>query len=389
MPFIGSLSLLLSTRLSAAATKLKRNLRVFLLLSVIFFFIILRFVVSLFNFLSDPKLRRVGKQHYDKISILIPARNEADNILTLLNSILDQDHPEYEVIILDDNSTDDTYRICQRFANAHPRFSVIKGEPLPDGWLGKNFACHQLAQQATGEYLLFIDADTRIAPGLLNSALHRMQLRKLNLLSVFADAEMRTLAELTVTPLTHYLLLNLLPLQLIYLVKNKIIAEASGQFMLFDAAHYRTNQWHTAVKHKVVEDVDIMRLVKQRKLNGEALLANGLFSSRNFKTYGDAVNGLSRGVLSAFNYNVLSLLFYLIILLGGPLMVVATLDLSLIMFMCGLIILGRIMISLSARQSAWRNMLLHPIQMLNLMLIAFLAIQRYLTKTTVWKGRRV
>jgi hypothetical protein len=93
--------------------------------------------------------------------------------------------------------------------------------------------------------------------------------------------------------------------------------------------------------------------------------------------------------LAAFNYKVLSLLIYLLILLGGPLIIIATLNLNLIVMMCGLIILSRIMISLSAQQSAWKNVLLHPLQMFNLMLMAFLSIQRYLTKTTVWKGRRV
>lgn len=361
----------------------------FIILSVIFFFIILRFVVSLFNFLSDPKLRRVGRQYHNKVSILIPARNEAGDILRLLQSIQQQDYHDYEVIVLDDNSTDDTFAISSEFAADHPKFSVIKGETLPLDWLGKNYACHQLAQKATGNYLLFLDADTKVHPGLINSALHRMQIRDLGLLSLFADADMQTTGEQITIPLSHYLLLNLLPLQLIYLIKSKHIAEASGQFMLFTADDYRNNTWHQQVKHKLVEDVEIMRLVKQSALNGEALLANKLFTSRNFKNYPDALNGLSKNLLSAFNYNVLSLLFYLTVLLGGPLIVIATLNLNLIVFMGGLIILGRIMISLSAGQNAVKNVLLHPLQMVNLMLIAFLSIQRHLTRTTLWKGRRV
>lgn len=360
-----------------------------IVLSVIFFFIILRFVVSLFNFLSDPKLRRVGRQYHNKVSILIPARNEANNILQLLQSIHQQDYHDYEVIILDDNSTDDTFSVCSEFAAAHSKFSVIKGKPLPADWLGKNYACHQLAKTATGEFQLFLDSDTVVQPGLINSALHRMHLKNLSLLSLFADASMPSIGEQAIIPLTHYLLLNLLPLQLVYLIKNKAVAEASGQFMLFTATDYLNNNWHKEVKHRPVEDVEIMRLVKQSGFNGEALLANKLFISRNFKNYPDALNGLSKNLLSAFNYNVLSLLFYLTVLLGGPLIIIATLNLNLIVFMAGLIILGRIMISLLAGQSAFKNVLLHPLQMFNLMLIAFLSIQRHLTRTTLWKGRRV
>jgi chlorobactene glucosyltransferase len=362
---------------------------VFIILSAIFFFIILRFVVSLFNFLSDPKLRRVVKLHQDMVSILVPARNEEANIITLLQSIRQQGYLNYEVIVLDDNSTDNTYALCQEFADNNPRFSVIKGKALPPGWLGKNYACYQLAKKATGAYLLFVDADEQVADGLINSALHRMHLKNLGLLSLFTNQEMRTPGEQMVVPLMHYILLNLLPLQLVYLLRNRRIAAASGQFMMFKATAYHQHQWHREVKQSVVEDVEIMRQVKAAGFNAETLLANKLITCRAYKGYFEAVNGFSRDMLAAFNYNVLSLLIYLIILLGGPLIIIATLNINLIAFMCGLIILSRIMISLTAGQSAWRNVLLHPLQMLSLMLIAFLSIQRHLTRTTVWKGRRV
>ncbi|QKJ33246.1 glycosyltransferase [Mucilaginibacter mali] len=339
--------------------------------------------------MSDPKLRRVHKPYHNKVSILIPARNEAHNILNLLRSIHAQDYHNYEVIILDDNSTDDTLALCEDFAAKHPKCSVIKGKPLPPGWLGKNYACYQLAKKAQGEYLLFLDADEQVADGLINSALHRMHLRDLGMLSLFSNQEMHSLGEHLVVPLMHYILLNLLPLQLVYLVRNRAIAAASGQFMLFEAVAYHRHQWHQQVKQKVVEDVEIMRLVKEEGLRAETLLANRLISCRAYTGYEDALNGFSRDVLAAFNYNVLSLLVYLMILLGGPLIILTTLNTGLIALMCGLIILSRIMISLSAGQSAWKNVLLHPLQMFSLMLISFLSIQRYLTKTTVWKGRRV
>ena len=358
-------------------------------LSVIFFFIILRFVVSLFNFLSDPKLRRVMKPYHDKVSILIPARNEADKILTLLQSIHQQDYQNYEVIILDDNSTDDTFTICSEFATTHPKFSVAKGKALPPDWLGKNYACYQLAKKANGNFLLFLDADEQVSAGLINSALHRMHLKNLGLLSLFTNQQISSTGELLVVPLMHYILLNLLPLQLVYLIKNRAVAAASGQFMLFNAAAYHQQQWHREVKQNVVEDVEIMRLVKAAGYNGEALLANNLIHCHAYNGYVDAVKGFSRDMLAAFNYNVLALLVYLMILLGGPLIVIATLNINLIVFMCGLIILTRIMISLSAGQTVWKHVLLHPVQMFSLMVIGFLSIQQHLTRTTVWKGRRV
>ncbi|GAB3914542.1 glycosyltransferase [Mucilaginibacter boryungensis] len=361
----------------------------FIVLSAIFFFIILRFVVSLFNFLSDPKLRRVVKPYHHLVSILIPARNEEANIIRLLQSIRQQDYQDYEVIVLDDNSTDNTYHLCREFAGNHSKFSIIRGNPLPPDWLGKNYACFQLAKQAKGKLLLFLDADTIIEPGLINSALHRMYVKKLGLLSLFPNQQIQRFGEHLVVPLVHYILLNLLPLQLVYLLRNRMFSAASGQFMLFDAAIYHQHQWHHEVRHKVVEDVEIMRLVKSAGYNAETLLANNLISSRMYHSYREAINGFSKNILAAFNYNVFSLLIFLIILLGGPLIVITTLNLNLIAMLCGLIALNRIMISLTAGQSPWKNVLLHPVQMLSLMVIAFLAIQRYLTRTTVWKGRKV
>ncbi|MEO6149047.1 MAG: glycosyltransferase family 2 protein, partial [Mucilaginibacter sp.] len=315
--------------------------------------------------------------------------NEENDIITLLQSILQQNYQNYEVLVLDDNSTDSTYRVCSDFAAAHPQFTVIKGEALPAGWLGKNYACHQLAQQATGDYFLFLDADEIVYNDLINSAVYRMQLRNLGLLSLFTNQQMTTFGEKAVVPLMHYILLNLLPLRLVYLLRNPLIAAASGQFMLFDAPKYRQNQWHKMVQNKIVEDVEIMKCVKSKNYNGETLLANGMISCRMYKSYGEAVNGFGKNFLAAFNYSIPGFFVYLLLLVAGPLIVIMTLNFQLIFFMVGLIILTRIMISLSAGQNALINVLLHPLQMFNLVVIAFLSVQKHLTKTTVWKGRQV
>jgi chlorobactene glucosyltransferase len=291
--------------------------------------------------------------------------------------------------VYDDDSNDDTYALCVDFAAAHPHFSVIKGLKLPAGWLGKTHACDRLAKKAKGDYFLFMDADEIVGNGLLNSAVHRMQLNKLGLLSLLPNQKMQTLGEKTTVPLMNYMVLNLLPLRLIYLAKTALVATACGQFMLFDAALYQANHWHSKVKDKIVEDAEIMKLVKTRGYNGELLLANGMISCRMYKSYMDGINGFSKNVLALFNYNIISLLLNILLTIVGPMLVIMTLNFPLIFFMAGLIILTRIITSLSSGQSAWQNVLLHPLQMLNIVIISFLSIQKYLTKTVVWKGRQV
>lgn len=350
---------------------------------------ILRFTVTVFNFISNPKLTRVNRQYDDLVSILIPVRNEQDNISSLLESILLQDYPNYEVIVYDDESTDSTYKICSAFAAAHSRFSVIKGTELPAGWLGKNHACHQLAKKATGDYFLFLDADDTVKNGLINSSVYRMQVHKLGLLSLLPNQVMVTAGEKLVVPLVHFLLLNLLPVRLVFLTSQTIFSAACGQFMLFNAAFYRQNNWHQQVKNKVLEDVEIMRMVKSAGYDGEILLANGMITCRMYKNYREAVNGFTKSTLGAFNNNVLAVLLYLLLFIGGPMIVLTTLNLNLVFFMISLIILSRVMISMAAGQKPWLNIILHPMQMINLTLVGLLSVQRHLTKTNVWKGRRI
>lgn len=357
------------------------------IISITLFFTVLRFTVTLFNFISNPKLTRVNRHYTDMVSILIPARDEEANILQLLRSIHQQDYQHYEVIVYDDGSSDNTLNICTEFAAEHPNFKVIKGGKLPPGWTGKNHACFQLAAQARGEFFLFLDADDTINNGLINSAVHRVHLYKLGLLSLFTDQVMKTMGERATVPLLHFLLLNLLPLRLVFLSKNAAFSTACGQFMLFDAAIYRQHQWHQQAKNKVVEDAEIMWLVKSAKYNGEVLLANGMMSCRMYAGYSEAINGFAKNALAAFNYSISGLLVYILLMIAGPLVVIMTFNFNLIFFMAGLIILSRIMISLSSGQNVLYNILLHPIQMFNLVAIAFLSIHRHLTKGNVWKGR--
>lgn len=358
-----------------------------ILIYLIYFFLILRFTVTLFNFISNPKLTKTGKKYTDRVSILIPARDEERNIIDLLESIRDQDYQNFEVIVLDDHSSDQTFKLCVDFCEGDQRFKVVKGNDLPKDWLGKNYACSQLAAMAKGEYLIFLDADETIAEGLINNSIHRMKLNKLSLLSIFTDQVTVTLGERLVVPLMHFLLLNLLPLRLVRLSANPSFSAASGQFMMFDVDNYKTNQWHEQVKGKVVEDIEIMRLIKVNGYKAEALLANGYIHCRMYRSLTEAVEGFSKNFFAGFNYNVFGLFLYLFLVVLGPLAITYFLGIELVMFALSLIVLSRVMISLLSGQSVWRNLLLHPFQLLCMVFISVQSVKKHFTKTILWKGR--
>lgn len=357
------------------------------LLYIIFSFLILRFSVTLFNFISNPKLGNSVKQYDELVSVLIPARNEQADILNLLQSLKSQNYQNIEVIVLDDSSSDATLQISRDFCATDNRFKTIIGNPLPNNWLGKNYACHQLAQQAKGNYLLFLDADETVKNNLINNALHRMVLGKLALLSLFANQITLTLGEKLVVPLMHYLLLNLLPLRLVKLSSNPAFAAASGQFMFFNAQIYKQNLWHQQVKNKVVEDIEIMKTIKQNGFTGETLLANHFLYCRMYKSYKQSLNGFSKNLLAGFGGSVLGLLaFVLLICFGLPFISIYA-NTGLMVFALILIISNRLLISMLSNQHIFYNIILNCGQIVTLLLLTIISIYKSLTKKQVWKGR--
>ena len=352
-------------------------------------FLVIRFSVTVFNFLSNPKLPRVVKHYDDKVSILIPARNEAADILELLLSIKNQDYTNYEVIVLDDNSDDNTFGVVENFCLTNPQFKVVSGKALPQNWLGKNYACHQLSELATGKYLLFIDADESVKRGLINSLINRMEIGGLALLSVFTNQTIKSIGEWLTVPLMHFILLNLLPLRLVKLSKNPAFSAASGQCMFFNANNYKENHWHERVKHQVVEDVEIMKLVKQEKFNAEALLANGLIYCRMYQNLGESLNGFSKNLLAGFGNNIIILLLYQLLVTVGPVILILNFNIALLVLPLTLIVLTRMMISYLSGQNVLINLILHPLQMLFFLIISFISIKKHIFKTSTWKGRTI
>jgi glycosyltransferase involved in cell wall biosynthesis len=350
-----------------------------ILFYLIFFFLILRFTVTLFNFISNPKLTPATRHYNDLVSILIPAQNKED-ILNLLESIKKQDYNNFEVIILDDHSSEKTYQLCLGFSQTDKRFQIIRGKKLPESWLRKNFDSYNLASMAKGKYLMFLSVHSIIENGLINNTIHRMKINHLVLLSLFTNQEMLSFGERIIVPLMNFILLNLLPIRLIHLSKNPAFIATSGQFMLFDAENYHEQQWHKQVKSKLVGNTEIMKLTKTAGYPAETLLANGYITSRMYKNFNEALDGSVKVLLAGFNNNIAGLLIYLSLVISGPIIIAYYLNPGLLFFAISLIILSRIMISLSSGQNAFLNVVLHPLQMVSLVLISVLTIRRHIAE---------
>jgi len=190
------------------------------------------------------------------VSVLIPARNEEENIQGCLSSILSQDYPNFEVMVIDDNSTDRTAEIVSGIAENDERVRLIRGKPLPDGWAGKCFACHQLSQYARGSWLLFIDADTVSRPHMVRSTLRLAVLNNAAMLSGFPRQKVTGITQKIVIPILFYfLVMSWFPLWLFHSWKKPGPTLAIGQFLLFRREDYLGIGGHQSVKSRIMEDV--------------------------------------------------------------------------------------------------------------------------------------
>ena len=200
---------------------------------------------------SDSKLPEPAPH----VSVLIPARDEEANIENCLKSLQEQDYPNLEILVLDDNSTDNTASLVQRIAATDDRIQLIRGKPLPKSWAGKPFACYQLARKAKGVWLLFVDADTTHASHMLRSVLSLALERRCSLLSGFPRQLATSLPQKVAIPVFYFIILSWLPLWWLQHCKKPKPSLAIGQFLLFPKEEYWRIGGHRAVKSRILEDI--------------------------------------------------------------------------------------------------------------------------------------
>jgi chlorobactene glucosyltransferase len=243
-----------------------------------------------------------------RVSILVPARDEAAVIGPTIRSLLTQAYQNFELIVLDDHSTDGTADVIRQAAQNSPRLRIVTGNPLPSGWLGKNWACHQLSQEAAGDWLIFTDADVRWAPHALSAVVAEMERTRADLLAVWPTQHSQSWGERLTVPLMALVVLGYLPLPLVHHTPWPAFAAANGQCLAFRRRAYQAIAGHTAVQAQVLEDVVLARRVKRHGLRLRLADGAGLITCRMYQDWPAVRSGFAKNILAGYGGRVSFLL---------------------------------------------------------------------------------
>ncbi|MEO8393143.1 MAG: glycosyltransferase family 2 protein [Chloroflexota bacterium] len=238
------------------------------------------------------------------ISILIPARNEANAIANTIRALRAQSYMPFEVILLDDQSTDGTPDIARAAAQGDPRIQIIAGQPLLEGWLGKNWACHQLSNEARGRVLIFTDADVQWQPDALKSVVAMMQRTQADLLTVWPTQITVTRSERLVVPLIALAIFGYLPALLVQNTPYPSLAAANGQCLAFKKSAYQSVGGHVAVRASIVEDISFARRIKAKGLRLIMADGAGLITCRMYRNWREVREGFAKNILAGYGGRV-------------------------------------------------------------------------------------
>jgi chlorobactene glucosyltransferase len=252
---------------------------------------------------------------YPFVSVCVPARNEERDIEACLTSLLSQDYPHFEVIVVDDNSTDNTPGIIESLQKRYPNLVAIQGAALPADWYGKPFALHQAEQKARGELLLFTDADPVFQPFALKTAVHLMQTHQLDMVSLLPGAEFGSFWERAVQPVIFAFIAALTRFKQVNDPESPS-AMGVGAFILLRREVYDRVGGHETLKQTILEDIGLARLVKHAGAKMMIADAKKIYAIRMYHSFREIWVGWRKNVFLAMKKSIFKTFYYILCVLG-------------------------------------------------------------------------
>lgn len=284
----------------------------------LFVFSILVALLGLINliFIRKAKINDLINKSEVLVSVLIPARNEELNISRCLYSLIDQSHKNFEIIVLDDDSTDSTFKIVSDISDEDDRVKIIKGTPIENGWLGKNWACNQLSKAANGDLLLFIDADTKLQSKTIEETVYEMESSDIDLISLFPKRVTSTIVDKILSVTVGWFIFSCLPI--FFSNNNPNFSSAFGQYLLFRRGAYFSIGGHESIKNNILDDFELGRSITRNGLVLKVFDGTERVSTFSYSSEKEALDGISKSIFPFFQNKIIpfSILWILFMAMG-------------------------------------------------------------------------
>ncbi|MBS3999976.1 MAG: glycosyltransferase [Desulfobulbaceae bacterium] len=351
-------------------------------------------LTTLFNIIFGPYLRKeFPLSNSPKVSVLIPARNEVNNIKNCIKSILEQDYSDFELIVLDDNSDDGTYELLCELQFQHPKLTVVKGKELPDDWLGKNWACHQLSQYANGDIFIFTDADNKHSPIAITRTVAYIQRYGLDFASAFPQQITNSFSEKLIVPMIDLIIYSGLPLWATRFVPHKAFAAANGQWIAMIKDAYLKSGGHSAVRQEIAEDVALSKLFKSLRFKILTMIGTDVVYCRMYTNLHEIRQGLSKNLFALAGFNTAVFIILLMLGLSSTVMPFVFLLFGIhgnsLFLSIMLNLMLRFLQALAFRHNVMVSVILHPVSIIGTFFIALESLYRTKKGKNVWKERKI
>ncbi len=250
--------------------------------------------------------------HDPIVSIILPVRNQANTVSECVASLVALDYPQKEIIVVDGNSTDRTQDILKSF---NGKIKLVEEEPLPQGWVGKNWACHTGYQQARGDLLLFTDGDSIHSRDSLAKTVSYLEATKADLVTLAPATILRTFWEKLLQPPIFWLIMMFVGGKWVNDDNKPRWALGNGQYMLFRREAYYKVGGHYAVRDRITEDYSLGRLIKARGLRLRMVTASDSLGVRMYSSLPGIWRGWRKNFYSVSGNHPLFRAVYRLILL--------------------------------------------------------------------------
>lgn len=246
------------------------------------------------------------------VSIILPVRNQATTVSDCVSSLVELQYGKKEIIVVDGNSTDETRKILHGFGD---KIKIFEEEPLPLGWVGKNWACHLGYKQASGELLMFTDGDSVHSRDSLTKTVSFMEETKADLVTLAPATILRTFWEKLLQPPIFWLIMMFVGGKWVNDDNKPRWALGNGQYMLFKRAAYERVGGHSAVRARIAEDYSIGRLVKAQGLRLRMVTASDSLEVRMYSSLPEIWRGWRKNFYSVSGNHPLFRATYRLLLL--------------------------------------------------------------------------